>query len=242
MSQRTEQMPVDAKEHYRIKPPFPHSRWYYLKELRKLVEFGRDNFVINSNINYKLKLADYGCGTKPYVSLFDSNKIDYLGLDLEWNKHADVIINSNSEIEIESNTFDIVLSTQVLEHVEDPVKYLSEAFRVLKPGGKLLLTTHGYWMYHPDPTDYWRWTSAGLKKIVEKEGFKVIGFKGIIGRMGMGLQLFQDGLLFKVPNFFKPFITAPLQLLVWLFDLLQNRDVVDFDACTYLIVGEKQKG
>ena len=242
MSQRTEQMPEDASKHYRIKPPFPHARWYYLKKLKELVEWGRDNYIVKNIGGEKVVLADYGCGTKPYISLFNKNEYQYLGIDLEWNPYADIIVGNDSKIQTESNSIDVIISTQVLEHVEDPDGYLSEAFRFLRPGGRILLTTHGYWMYHPDPTDYWRWTSAGLKKIVEKNGFKVIGFKGIIGRMAMGLQLFQDGLVFKFPKFLQPLVVAPLQILIWLFDKFQRQEVIDFDACTYIIIGEKNNG
>ena len=57
-----------------------------------------------------------------------------------------------------TTSFDAVLSTQVLEHVADPGALPAERFRVLRPGGRLLLSTHGIFVYHPDPDDYWRWT------------------------------------------------------------------------------------
>ncbi len=237
MSQRTEQMPSDAKEHYKIKTSIFHSRWYSLKELKKLIVFAKDNFIETEN--KRIILADFGCGTMPYKSLFDTDKVDYIGIDLDWNPHAQVFISNDSKILAEDNSYDIVLSTQVLEHVEDPAGYLKEAYRVLKVGGKLVLTTHGYWMYHPDPTDYWRWTSAGLQKIVKKEGFEVLAFKGMLGRMASGLQLFQDGLIFKFPTWFRPFISTPMQLLIAAFDKLQRQNVIDMDACNYLIVGKK---
>src|SRR3546814_1646938 len=88
---------------------------------------------------------------------------------------------------------DIVLSNQVLEHVDSPQGYLEEARRLMKPDGVLLLSTHGYWFYHPTPNDYWRWTSAGLRKTMEASGFEIVEFTGIMGLISSGLQLFQDG-------------------------------------------------
>jgi SAM-dependent methyltransferase len=234
-------MPVDAKEHYKIKPKFPHSRWYCLKELKKLIEFARDEYILKIKNIEKIKLADFGCGTKPYYSLFDLPNIEYLGIDLPWNPHAEIKIDIDSKIEADNGVLDVILSTQVLEHVDNPQTYLSEAYRVLKKDGLLVLTTHGYWMYHPDPTDFWRWTSAGLKKIVEKEGFEVIAFKGMLGRMASGLQLFQDGLIFKFPVWIRPIITAPMQLFILLADKLQNDSVRDMDACNYLIICRKKE-
>jgi SAM-dependent methyltransferase len=237
--QRAEALPDNPAEHYRIRPPFYHSRWYYLHQLRKLVEWGRDTYVLPLAAHQRIKLTDYGCGTKPYISVFKHENVEYLGIDLAWNPHADIIIGSDSRIQAPDASADVVLSTQVLEHVEDPDGYLAEAYRILKPGGLLLLTTHGYWMYHPDPTDYWRWTSAGLQKIVKRQGFEVVAFKGIIGRMGMGVQLFQDGLLYKLPAFLRPVAAVPLQWAIMIFDKLTTTQARDTDACTYLVVGRK---
>ncbi len=236
---RTEKMPDAAHEHIKLTASIFNSRWYSLRQLKKLILFAKENHIENHDA--KIKLADYGCGTMPYRSLFNLSKVEYVGIDLNWNPHAEVFISDDSKILIDDSSFDVVLSTQVLEHVEDPAGYLQEAFRVLKPGGKLVLTTHGYWMYHPDPTDYWRWTSSGLQKIVKKEGFEVIEFRGMLGRMAAGLQIFQDGLLFKFPLWFRPVVSTPLQLMIAFFDKFQKQHVIDTDACNYLIVGYKPK-
>lgn len=236
---RTEKMPEKAEEHIILTASIFHSRWYSLKKLKNLILFAKENFIENQN--EVVKLADFGCGTMPYRSLFDQSKVKYVGIDLDWNPHAEVFISNDSKILIEDESFDIVLSTQVLEHVEDPAIYLNEAYRVLKPGGKLVLTTHGYWMFHPDPTDYWRWTSSGLQKIVKNAGFEVLAFKGMLGRMAAGLQIFQDGLLFKFPKWFRPFVSTPFQLLIAFFDKFQKQKIIDIDACNYLIVGLKPK-
>jgi SAM-dependent methyltransferase len=240
MQDRTEKLPENSADHYKLKANIFHARWYSLKQLRKLIELAINQYILPKAQSKQVHLADFGCGTKPYLSLFDSDKIKYSGIDLAWNPHADVIIGTDSKVEASDETFDIVLSTQVLEHVEDPKGYLLEARRILQKDGLLVLTTHGTWMYHPDPTDYWRWTSAGLQKIVIDAGFEVICFKGMLGRMATGLHLFQDGLQFKFPVFMRPLITMPLQLLIALADKLQQDKVRDMDACNYLIIAKKK--
>jgi SAM-dependent methyltransferase len=94
----------------------------------------------------------------------------------------------------------MVLSTQVLEHAIDPARYLSECCRLLKPGGSLVLSTHGIMYYHPDPEDYWRWTSAGLAKLVEDGGLQVADMRGVMGLAAAALQLLQWATLGHVPR------------------------------------------
>src|SRR5690606_19278094 len=77
----------------------------------------------------------------------------------------------DSKLPVPSQTYDLVLSTQVLEHVQDPSAYLNEALRVLQPGGRLVLTTHGVFPDHACPHDYQRWTADGLRLLVERSGF-----------------------------------------------------------------------
>jgi SAM-dependent methyltransferase len=221
----------------RLYPPISSARYYYLNQLRKAISSVCDQFLKNSK---NLKLIDYGCGNMPYKPLLEPFVNKYIGVDLPENHLAEVHINAKGKIEMEDQSIDLVLSTQVLEHVEDPLFYLSESFRVLKPGGKLILSTHGYWMYHPDPTDYWRWTSTGLKKIVEERGFELKYFRGIIGRSAMGLQLFQDGLLFKLPKFLRPVLSIWMQPWIVLFDKIHSQEQRDKDACTFILVAEKR--
>lgn len=212
-------------------------RYYYLIQLRKSIEIV---FAKYFNFN-SCVLADYGCGNKPYESIIKPHIKTYIGIDLAENLNADIHISSKGQIELEDESVDIVLSTQVLEHVVDPKLYLSEALRILKPEGKVVLSTHGYWMYHPDPTDYWRWTSSGLKKIITDSGFEVKYFTGIIGRAAMGMQLVQDGFLFKVPKALRPLLALFFQPQIWFLDKLSSQASKNADACTYILVAEKPK-
>jgi SAM-dependent methyltransferase len=225
-----------AEAHQRSNPSLFHSRYYYLKQLRALVEYAHDRYLKGGEV-----LVDYGCGSMPYRSLFLDKVQSYRGADLSDNPQIEIALDEHGRMLCEDSSTDLVLSTQVLEHVDDPNLYLGEAHRVLKADGLLLLTTHGYWMYHPDPYDYWRWTSAGLKKIVAANGFEVVDFKGIIGRSAMGLQLFQDGLYFKVPKFVKPIFVFIMQLFIHLFDKTTKQSTKDTDACTFLIVAKAIK-
>jgi SAM-dependent methyltransferase len=76
-------------------------------------------------------------------------------------------------VDEKSESFDIVLSTQVLEHVQQPGTYLSEAYRLLKPGGVFICTTHGTYEEHGCPHDFHRWTADGLREEIAGKGFVV---------------------------------------------------------------------
>ena len=129
----------------------------------------------------------------------------------------------------------------MLEHVTSPQLYLHEANRVLEQDGLLILSTHGIWIYHPDPTDFWRWTCDGLKKIVSEAGFEIVEFKGIMGRSAMGLQLFQDGIILKLPSYLRFLIATPMQIMISLADKINSQAARDRDACTFVLVAKKTR-
>lgn len=183
-------------------------------------------------------VVDFGCATKPYQDIFPDGA-RYLGADLPGNKDADVFINSDGSVELENGAADVVLSTQVLEHVEDPNAYIAECVRLLKPGGHLLLTTHGLWRYHRDPIDLWRWTGDGLVHTVELQALKVQKLVGIVGLAAVGIQLFQDATYFKLPRALKPLYAGFMQTLVTLVDRLHKPGSRARDAMIYLVVAKK---
>ncbi len=114
-----------------------------------------------------VSILDLGCGNSPYRSLFP--KSDYRRADLATTPDIDYVIGPHSDIPGEH--FDMVLSTQVLEHVNDPESYLEIALKSLKSGGRLILTTHGMYEEHACPYDFHRWTALGLKNLLTKCGF-----------------------------------------------------------------------
>jgi SAM-dependent methyltransferase len=124
------------------------------------------------------KLLDFGCGSKPYVSLF-SHVSEYIGVDTENEGHN----HENESIDIyydgdllpfESNTFDSILSNEVIEHVPSLHISLSELNRVLKPGGKILLTVPFVCFEHELPYDFRRFTLNGLVETLKEYGFEII--------------------------------------------------------------------
>ena len=121
----------------------------------------------------KGRLLDYGCGGSPYASLLPQFS-PYVRADISPGEGIDLVTDSRGLLPDQPTaSYDVVFSTQVLEHVPEPAKYLAEAFRLVRPGGSLVLTTHGFFPEHGCPDDYYRWTGYGLKRVVEDAGFVV---------------------------------------------------------------------
>jgi SAM-dependent methyltransferase len=115
-------------------------------------------------MNDTVRVVDVGCGQRPYEHLFAGYDCEYLGVDWEHRPGVDLVA-SGDDLPIESASIDVVICSQVLEHVENPNAVVKEMHRVLKPGGLALVSTHGLMRYHPNPHDYWRWTHAGLYRM-----------------------------------------------------------------------------
>ncbi len=114
------------------------------------------------------RVLDVGCGEKPYFPFFASAS-EYVGVDVVASPAAD-IVGAVESLPIADESFDVVLCTQVLEHVDDPAAAVRELHRVTRPGGRVLASTHGVMVFHPNPNDYWRWTHTGLRRLFERNG------------------------------------------------------------------------
>jgi SAM-dependent methyltransferase len=143
-------------------------------------------------------VVDYGCADMKYRDLFGD--VVYLGADLRGNPDAAIELTPDGRLPLPDASADAMFSCQVLEHVERPDRYLAECARVLRPGGRLLLSTHGIMALHRDPVDYWRWTADGLQHVVADAGLRIERFEGIMGLAATGIQLFQDATHQRVPR------------------------------------------
>ena len=143
----------------------------------------------------RFRVLDVGCGPKPYEPLFAPHAASYVGVDAVDNPMAE-LKGPVEALPVDDATFDVVLCNQVLEHCDDPVKAVSELRRVTAPGGRVLVTTHGVMPYHPSPTDFWRWTHAGLEKLFAENGpwasVRVTPASGTTACLGMLFAMYLD--------------------------------------------------
>jgi SAM-dependent methyltransferase len=141
------------------------------------------------------RVLDVGCGAMPYKSLFGRHAATYVGVDPVDNPLAE-LKGSVEELPVEDGSFDVVLCNQVLEHCDNPMRAVAELRRVTSPGGRVLVSTHGVMAYHPSPTDYWRWTHAGLEKLFVENGawasVRVTPASGTTACLGMMVSMYID--------------------------------------------------
>ncbi len=124
------------------------------------------------------KLLDFGCGSKPYKKYFTHTDA-YIGLDIEQSGHLHTneqidVFYDGKKIPFEENYFDSAFSSEVFEHVFNIDEVLAEIHRILKPNGQLLLSCPFAWPEHEIPYDFARYSSFGIKSVLEKNGFEIM--------------------------------------------------------------------
>lgn len=119
-------------------------------------------------------VLDVGCGDTPYTDLFVN--LQYIGVDL--NKRSKVaVLCDAAQLPFNSEIFDLVLASELLEHVSKPSLVLKEAYRVLRFDGHMVMTTRFLFPYHPEPTDYYRFTEEALTQLFEEADFRIVGLE-----------------------------------------------------------------
>jgi SAM-dependent methyltransferase len=153
------------------------SRSYLVyRSLWPLIEDAIQNAISSCPNPISPLVLDVGCGERPYADLFQ--KTQYIGLNYSTVAASPDIVGDAQALPLKNDSFDIVFSTQVIEHVPEPKILVSEALRVLKPGGIFVLTGPFYWPLHEEPYDFYRFTKYGFKHLLITSGFD---FKSIRG-------------------------------------------------------------
>lgn len=169
----------------RINPPIWQHDYHVLTRLYQTL---RNIIKTRVNRSDKLAILDYGCGTSPYQNLFTQMNSKYVRVDIDRTIDADIVVSEDKKIPLQNNSQDVILSTQVLEHIKNPHFYLKECKRLLKKNGLLIISTHGLWPYHAFPSDYNRWTKTGLEEKVRTLGFKLVKSYSILGPFAAVIQ------------------------------------------------------
>lgn len=130
------------------------------------------------------RMLEIGCGAKLKALLVGDLVNEHVGLDHEDTPHDKSMIDligTAYDVPADNASFDCILSTAVLEHLEDPLRALKEAYRVLKPGGYVLYTAPLFWHLHEEPRDFYRFTRYGLEYLFDESGFRIEKLEALSG-------------------------------------------------------------
>lgn len=120
------------------------------------------------------KVLDVGIGgdkVRPSDNFrfFPTDHFDTLDMDNHWKP---TIVGDICNPPIQSNTYDLVLICQTLEHVWDTKRALWECHRITKSGGWMIADVPFMYEYHESPDDYWRISHTALTRLCNDVGFQ----------------------------------------------------------------------
>jgi SAM-dependent methyltransferase len=158
-----------------LEPPVWHSHYLALRLLRRAMP------ELASRLSGLV--VDIGAGTGYARRFLDARRTCYLPTDLPGGRDAaDASISreglrprvycTGDSLPFADASVDGVMAVSVLEHVRDVPSILRDAYRVLRPGGYILISTPFYFPFHGEPDDYRRWTDEGLIAELRACGFE----------------------------------------------------------------------
>lgn len=195
-------------------------------------------------------LLDIGCGNKPYQEKLSSLINSYVGVDIiQSDKNRVDILCLANDIPLYSNSFDTVISTQTIEHIEDHQGLVNEAYRLVKDNGHLIVSGPMYWPLHEEPYDFFRFTKHGFRYILEKAGFQIIEIKSNGGKWSVAGQALLHAILPSIYNIkgLKGILSRLLFRLVGIkglntfFSKIDEEINDDVNTMNYVIIAKKVK-
>ena len=185
-------------------------------------------FIQKNSIFLKGKILDFGSGSKPYQHLFKKFQY-YFSIEVLSNKKnlkSDIYYNGN-QLPFASNSFDSILCTEVLEHVENLDNVIKELYRVLKPGGRMIITTPFMCIEHEIPYDFRRFSYSGLLGLFKKKKFKILKSKKLLNNfhvifLTLNFYIYQICLKKKL-NYLIYFLAGLVNFLSLLFNFFLPR-------------------
>jgi SAM-dependent methyltransferase len=140
------------------------------------------------------RLLDLGCGKVPFYGLYreyvsETVCVDW-GHSLHGDNHLDREGDLTEDLPFVDASFDSILLSDVLEHIPTPEQLWFEMARLLRPGGKLLLSVPFFYWLHEESYDFYRYTKYALRRFAETTGFEVVLIKELGGAPEIVVDIF----------------------------------------------------
>lgn len=140
-------------------------------------------YLIRKYVSTNNNVYDIGCGSAPFQTTVTQQGGEYIGVDIDggfYGRKPD-LIGSAYDVPAPTSSADIVILSQVLEHLTDPSKAIREASRILREGGILIISTPFLYPLHAKPWDYIRITRFFLEKTTTEHQLKLCDDRSLEG-------------------------------------------------------------
>lgn len=139
--------------------------------------YGIDSFLrsMSSSVRPSDRVLDAGAGGRGYRKYFAHARYESTDITATSDRIGEhhTFISELHHIPIADNSYDVIVNTQVLEHVEFPQVVINEFYRILKPNGRLLLTAPQSWGVHMAPYHFFNFTRYGLASLFHNAHFSI---------------------------------------------------------------------
>jgi SAM-dependent methyltransferase len=162
-----------------------------------------------------LNICDLGCGYKPFKFYLENQGyklLNYIGIDFsKENAKPDIVLDlDKGSLPFDDEYFDVVILSEVIEHLFNPFHALEEAIRVLKRGGYIYISTPFLFGNHGAPYDYFRFTDLFYKRYFSEKGLEIIDMKKAGSILSASLFIFNLFLwgIFKESKIIYPIVSV----------------------------------
>ncbi len=188
---------------------------------------------------YKITGTILNLGSGPRVISSDIKNVDihpYIGVDIV----ADIMA-----VPLTDETVSGIISDNVLEHVEDPIRAVAEMHRLLKSGGLAYIATPFLYPFHASPSDYYRWSAKGLRLLfkdfeVVEEGVRGGPFSTLdvyLSHLSGLLLSFGSDMLYSLFTNIAMFVFFPIKFLDIIFAHIPKAEYLSTDL--YIVVRKR---
>lgn len=227
-----------------LSPPFWQNATYTLNLLASGLRTRAQGMAQRFEGRHRPCAIDLGAGAAPYQSHFTAEGFNNVTCDLD--DGSQVQIRPGDAVPLPLDDAALVLSFQEHKHVWDLDWYLSESRRLLSDDGRLVLSTHRTWLFHPHPTDFRRWARTGLQAELEQRGFEPEPVRSLVGPLAWTIQFRGIGfqhLLTRIPlvgRFVAAVVSAIFHVRMKFEDWGTPHEWIDTNAAIYVVVARKR--
>ncbi|MEA2006617.1 MAG: methyltransferase domain-containing protein [Patescibacteria group bacterium] len=215
---------------------------YWFKSPSGILLLGATEKILNKYC--RGKVLDVGAGRLAYKSLLEKHCEEYKSIDFKATSPELDFVGDVQDMEVlNDDQFDTVFCSQVLEHIPEPQKAMNEISRILKRGGKAIISVPFLGYLHNEPYDFFRYTKHSLRFISKRAGFEVVEINevgGLFSFLGYIWSTFFIGLFAGIPflGYIVLLVNIPLSYFFILLDVVtMNKKLMPLN---YLFILKKR--